>query len=74
MSSSGPIRLFFALYAAIVIMLLLLAWLYSGGLSTLTHAQSEEEPTGKLVVVPSSLTVGETAEVVAFDVEPQSWK
>ena len=37
----------------------------------MTHAQSEEESTGKLVVVPSRLGVGETTEAVAFHVEPR---
>lgn len=50
--------------------LLLSGLLVAGGLSAITHAQTEEAPTGNMVVVPDSLVVGDTAEVVAFDVEP----
>ncbi len=51
--------------------MLLLTWLLAGGLSQMIQAQTDEaEPTGKLVVVPGIISLGDTAEVVAFDVEP----
>ena len=40
----------------------------------MTHAQMDEEEetesSGKLVAVPSSLAVGDSIEVVAFEVQP----
>ncbi len=35
----------------------------------MTHAQTEEQPTGKLVLVPDDLWVGETAEAIGFHLE-----
>ena len=53
------------------VVLLLLTWLLASGQSQMIQAQTgEAEPTGKLVVVPGIIGLGDTAEVVAFDVVP----
>ena len=58
--------------AAAIILLafgwILLAWFI--GVIVPAFAQEETDPSGKLVAVPSSVAVGDSIEVVAFEVQP----